>query len=369
MDRDGAVRLRRGLVWFGAAVLILLIKLCIDAKDPSIVAQVRSELSILAVMSLQTVVLVGFSNNARKKSSGQLMQSLQSAIPLAWTFLQELWNHVIYRICILVDRTMRMTTATTTNKERIPSAFLKATVARINGYCRPIVHERKGAQSLFDGAAELTLKIKEALAPRLERRSAAAARIRTPSSALSKMGPIAVPPVLLSAQALEASAQWLARFRDVVLIKIVNAAVSEAWRRRWEILDIIMLLGLSTVVLKSLYLLAEGLRAASKWLQHVGNRAVMQARRAVMKARSAIVLPIWRKRWLIMAIFVLVGSSVLLQGFFDQSWEVGKAALVAREERDSSYHRLHPGGSWRGSWVERTSPARSVMMDFEPAPK
>ena len=58
MHRDRPVRVRRGIVWFGAPALMLLIKLCVDAKDPSIVAQVRSELYTLTAMLLQTVVMV-----------------------------------------------------------------------------------------------------------------------------------------------------------------------------------------------------------------------------------------------------------------------------------------------------------------------
>ena len=58
MDRDRPVRVRRGIVWIGAPALMLLIKLCIDAKHPSIVAQVRSELYIRAAMLWQTVVMV-----------------------------------------------------------------------------------------------------------------------------------------------------------------------------------------------------------------------------------------------------------------------------------------------------------------------
>ena len=70
-----------------------------------------------------------------------------------------------------------------------------------------------------------------------------------------------------------------------------------------------------------------------------------------------------------MAILVIVGSAIFIKRFYDKSWEMGHAALVAKEELDTTYHRHQAGGSWRGSWVERTSRGESAMMDFEPAPK
>ena len=270
------------------------------------------------------------------------------------------------RICILVDRTMRTPTAAS-NKDRIPSPFLNAIAARINGYCRrSIVHESHStAQGLFEGAAEIALKIKGGLVPRQNRSAAAAATIRTPPAfSIKSMEAIAVPPMLFPTSAVQVATYWLARFQNAIAMKIANAVVSEAWRRRWEILNLIMLMGLSAVILMSLYWLVQGIRAASRWLKHVGTRVVRRIR-----IGSAIVLPIWRKRWLIMAILVIVGSAVLLKGFFDRSWEMGHAALVAKEELDSTYHRLQAGGSWRGSWVERTSRGESAMMEFEPAPK
>lgn len=82
MDRDRPVRVRRGIIWFGAPALLLLIKLCVDAKDPSIVAQVRSELYTLTAILLQTRVIVRASPKncpgKHKRVGFQIKQLIQS---------------------------------------------------------------------------------------------------------------------------------------------------------------------------------------------------------------------------------------------------------------------------------------------------